>query len=169
MSEPNKETFESGNNGKSIEIIAENGKKLKLNLRQEKFCELYCSQDSELFGNGVQAYIEAYEPDQTKPNWYKSVCAASSRLLSQVKVIERINQILEETGFNDAFIDKQLSFLITQHADFQSKLGAIKEYNKLKGRIVEKSLNLHAELPKPIYGSQSVQNDEKALVKGEQV
>lgn len=131
--------------------------KRKLNLRQEKFCEVYCSQDSELFGNGVQAYVVAYEPDQKKPNWYKTACTRASQLLSSIKIIDRINILLEETGFNDAFVDKQLSFLITQHADFQSKLGAVKEYNKLKGRIIEKSLNLNINLPKPIYGSKSVQ------------
>lgn len=108
-----------------------------LNLEQEKFCQLYAT-DSEFFGNGVQAYIEAYSPDTSKPNWYKTVCAASSRLLSNVKVFNRINEILEESGFNEVAVDKQLAFLLTQHADFKSKLGAIREYNKLKGRITEK-------------------------------
>ena len=106
--------------------------------KQEKFCQLYAT-EAEFFGNGVQSYIEAYEPNQTKPNWYKSACSSASRLLSSVKVIQRINDILKETGLNDAFIDKQLSFLITQHADFTNKLGAIKEYNKLKQRITDKS------------------------------
>lgn len=105
--------------------------------KQEAFCQLYAT-ESEFFGNGVQSYIEAYEPDQTRPNWYKSACSSASRLLSNVKVITRINTILEQTGLNDAFIDKQLSFLITQHSDFTSKLGAIKEYNKLRQRITEK-------------------------------
>lgn len=108
-----------------------------LSPKQELFCQLYAT-ESEFFGNGVQSYIEAYEPDQSKPNWYKSACSSASRLLTNVKVINRINAILEETGLNDAFIDKQLSFLITQHSDFTTKLGAIKEYNKLRQRITEK-------------------------------
>lgn len=105
--------------------------------KQELFCQLYATHQ-EFFGNGVQSYIEAYEPDTTKPNWYKTACSAASRLLSNVKVIERINAILEETGLNDAAVDKQMAFLITQHADFTNKLGAIKEYNKVKGRIIDK-------------------------------
>ena len=109
----------------------------KLNPKQEEFCQLYAT-DREFFGNGVQSYIESYEPDQTKPNWYKSACSSASRILSSVKVMARINAILEETGFNDSHVDKQLSFLISQHADFTNKLGAIKEYNKLKKRIEEK-------------------------------
>lgn len=110
----------------------------KLVLKQEEFCQLYAT-ETEFFGNGVQSYIEAYKPDQTKSNWYKSACSSASRLLSNVKVIKRINEILEETGLNDAFIDKQLSFLIAQHSDFTNKLGAIKEYNKLKQRITDKT------------------------------
>jgi hypothetical protein len=50
--------------------------------------------------------------------------------LRNVKVSERINELLEQGGLNDHFVDKQLSFLIAQHADFKSKLGAIREYNK---------------------------------------
>jgi len=71
------------------------------------------------------------------PNWYKTAAASASRLLKNVRVCERINEILEQGGLNDQAVDKQLSFLVTQHADFGAKLGAIREYNKLKKRIVE--------------------------------
>lgn len=111
--------------------------KESLNLRQEKFCQLYAT-SREFFGNGVESYLEVYDVDRNKPNWYSIACASASRLLSNEKIINRINAILEQTGFNDAFVDKELSFLITQHADFQTKLGAIKEYNKLKQRIQDK-------------------------------
>lgn len=110
---------------------------IEVNDRQEMFCQLYAT-DKEFFGNGVETYLEVYDIDRTKPNWYKTACAAASRLLTNVKVIERINELLEEQGLNDCFVDKQLKFLLTQHADFGSKLGAIKEYNKLKQRIIDK-------------------------------
>lgn len=109
-----------------------------LNLNQEKFCQLYAT-ETEFFGNGVQSYIEAYNPDTSKPNWYKTCLASASRLLTNVKVIDRINELLEEQGLNDSFVDKQLKFIITQHADFGSKMQAIKEYNKLKSRITDKA------------------------------
>lgn len=109
-----------------------------LTQRQEKFCELYTSQDKELFGNGVQTYLEVYDVDKTKPNWYDTACSAASRLLRNVKVIDKINKLLEEGGLNDQHVDKEILFLINQHADFGTKLGAIKEYNKLKQRIIEK-------------------------------
>ena len=108
----------------------------ELNLRQEEFCKLYVSE--EFFGNGVQTYIEVYKPDQIEKNWYKIACQSASQILSNIKVCKRINELLEEQGLNDEFIDKQLLFLATQHADFGNKLGAIKEYNKLKQRITEK-------------------------------
>lgn len=113
-----------------------------LNLKQEKFCQLY-SCDKEFFANGVQSYIEAYEPDTTKPNWYKTACARASQLLSSVKVLKRINELLELRGLNDAFVDKQLEFLVTQNSELRTKLSAIQEYNKLKTRVMERSEVTH--------------------------
>lgn len=109
----------------------------KLNQKQERFCQLYAT-DREFFGNGVQTYIEVYDPDQSKPNWYKTACAVASEILSNPKVFNRINEILEETGMNDVAVDKQLLFLIHQQADFSNKMAAIREYNKLKKRITDK-------------------------------
>jgi hypothetical protein len=110
----------------------------KLNAQQELFCQYYISSNKELFGNGVQSYIEAYNPDTTEKNRYKTTCASASRLLSNDKVINRINELLEEWGLNDQFVDGQLLFLIQQYTDFGSKMRAIWEYNKLKQRITQK-------------------------------
>jgi hypothetical protein len=110
----------------------------KLNLKQEEFCKLYVLADKDFFGNGVAVYVEVYKPDKTKKNWYKSACVRASQLLSSLKVCNRINELLEEGGLNDQFIDKQLLFLATQHADFGAKIAAIKEYNQLKTRITKK-------------------------------
>lgn len=109
----------------------------ELNLKQETFCQLYTS-DRMFFGNGTQAYIEAYDINLGKPNAYKVAQAAASRLLSNVMVCKRINELLEEGGLNDEFVDKQLVFLLTQHDDKGSKLGAIREYNKLKQRVADR-------------------------------
>ncbi len=79
-----------------------------------------------------------YDIDRSKSNWYKTACSAASRLLRNVKVLERINELLENNVLNDQFVDKQLGLLITQNADFSNKLGAIREYNKLRQRIVDK-------------------------------
>jgi len=128
----------------------------RLNAKQELFCQLYAS-DREFFGNGVQSYIEAYEPDQSKPNWYRTARSRASELLTSPNVLRRIDEIFEAHGLNDQFVDKQLEKLIVQDADFTNKLAAIREYNKLKQRITEKK-EVHVKLPKPILGD---------LVKGE--
>lgn len=109
----------------------------ELNPKQELFCKLYAS-EKEFFGNGVESYIEVYKPDTTKPNWYKTACSSASQLLSNIKVCTRINSLLEEGGLNDQFVDKQLTFLITQHSDFGSKMSAIREYNSVKQRVTKK-------------------------------
>lgn len=123
----------------------------ELNPKQELFCQLYAT-DREFFGNGVQAYIEAYDPDTSVKNWYKSACVSASKLLSNAKVYNRINELLDEAGLNDSFVDKQLLFIISQHDDKSSKVAAIREYNKLKSRITDRLDVRVKELPKPILG-----------------
>lgn len=126
-------------------------KEIKLNPEQELFCKLYAT-ETEFFGNGVQAYIEAYNPNPSKPNWYKTACSSASQLLSNIKVLNRINELLELGALNDTHVDKQLGFLITQHSDFGAKLGAIREYNNLKQRITKKVDHTSGgkPLPQPI-------------------
>lgn len=106
----------------------------KVTMKQEEFCQLYVNGDKELFGNGVHSYAEAYDMDKSKPNWYKTSVAAASRLLTNVKIIERIRQLLEEGGFKDENIEKQHLFLINQHTDLGVKMRAIADYYKLKGK-----------------------------------
>lgn len=121
-------------------------RKKEVNDRQERFCQLYTT-DREFFGNGVETYLECYDIDRSKPNWYKTACACASKLLSNAKVCERINELLETGGLNDGNVDKQLLFLISQYSDFKSKLGAIKEYNALKQRITEKKKLEFSNIP----------------------
>lgn len=133
----NKKKKSNGKLSKS-ELLAELKKiEKETNERQERFCQLYAC-DKEFFGNGVETYLEVYDIDRSKPNWYKTACVNASRLLSNAKVYTRINELLDSNGLNDTFVDKQLLFLIQQHEDKGSKIAAIREYNKLKQRILEK-------------------------------
>lgn len=113
-------------------------KKIKdeLTVQQAEFCNLYVT--SSFFGNGVEAYIEAYEIDLSKKGAYDNARSCASRLLTNVNILKRIDTLLDNEGLNDSFVDKQLLFLITQNADFSSKVSAIREYNKLKQRITDK-------------------------------
>lgn len=123
--------------------------------KQELFCQLYAT-DKEFFANGVQSYLEVYDIDRSKPNWYKTACVCASQLLSKPKVYDRINELLDANGLNDAFVDKQLLFLISQQADLGAKTNAIKEYNKLKSRITDK-LDLTSKGKKLTYNLVSYQ------------
>ncbi len=108
-------------------------KKPKLNKKQERFCQLFVSK--EFFGNGVQSYIEAYN---IPPEGYNAARVSASDLLTKPNICDYINELLEQSGLNDEFVDKQLLFMITQNADFTQKMAAIREYNKLKSRITDK-------------------------------
>ena len=142
---------------KKTEIPKETKKK-KLSLRQERFCQLYVSKD--FFGNGTQAYIEAYEPDQSKKNWYNTARAVASEMLTRPSIYNRINELLDDAGFNDANADKQLLFVINQHADIKAKRAAIADYNKLKQRITDKvEHTLSPELVEALNKVQKVLND----------
>ena len=133
----------------------------QLSPRREKFCQIYTSNDRELFGNGVQTYIEVYEPNTSKPNWYKTARSSASQILTTINVIERINELLEEQGFSDENVGKQHLFLLNQHDDKGVKMRAIDSYYKLKGKnapdkvdlsTLGKSINYNDEQARKIAG-----------------
>lgn len=112
-------------------------KEIKLNFEQEKFCQLFAT-DADLYGNWVQAYLEVYDVDRSKPNWYKTACASASRLLSLDKVTVRISQLLDENWFNDVEVSKQHRFLIMQNNDLWAKWRALDSYYRVNGRFNDK-------------------------------
>jgi len=105
--------------------------------KHETFCQLYINGDKELFGNGIQCYVEVFDVDQSKGNWYRNASASASRLLKKPAIIKRIQTLLEDGGWNDTNITKQHLFLINQHADLGVKMKAINSYNELKGKLPE--------------------------------
>ena len=112
-------------------------KKATLNPKQEYFCELYAT-NREFFGNGVQAYMEAYGIDASNPGAVKSARTMASTLLTNVNILARIREKMDTATLNDEFVDKELSFIIEQDADMGTKMRGIAEYNKLKTRITDK-------------------------------
>lgn len=106
----------------------------KLNAKQERFCQLFVSK--EFFGHGTESYAEAYDISLSEN--YNTAAANASRMLKNANILERINELLESNGLNDEFVDKQLLFLITQSSDFSQKMAAIREYNKIRARIVNR-------------------------------
>lgn len=119
------------------------GKDFGLNVNQAKFCEIYATQE-EFFGNGVASYMEAYKSKNGKKKiGYMTAAANSSRLLTNAKILGYLDYLIEEGGLNDQHVDKQLRLVITQNADFKSKVSAIREYNRLRQRIIEKQEHTH--------------------------
>jgi phage terminase small subunit len=139
--------------------MEEKEEKRELTPKQELFCKLYAT-EREFFGNGTQAYIEAYNINIKEKGAYVSARASAYENLTKPHILERINELLE-VQLNDENADRQLAFLMEQDADFRAKLGAIKEYNKLKSRI-ENKLDITSQGEKITgYTFEVVRNDGK--------
>jgi hypothetical protein len=130
-----------------------------LNPKQELFCRYY-AQSGDFFGNATLSYAEAYdyeletlsdEPEYALdaegksfsiPNEYDrayKVCSVeANRLLGNPRVQARITILLNEL-LKDTVVDSQLAKLIMQDGDNTNKIAGIREYNKLRGRIIDKS------------------------------
>lgn len=139
----------AGENPARTTLPAKRKRAIKLNTKQKLFSELYCS-DREFLGNGVQAYIEAYDVDMKKPNAYKIAGSCAHKLLKKAEVLAYMNKLLENLFLNEAHVDKQLAFLITQNAELGVKLGAIREYNTLKQRVAQAMINPSGQVTKII-------------------
>jgi phage terminase small subunit len=128
---------------------------VELNQKQELFCKHYVSR--EFFGSGVEAYAEAYGLELSNPKEYNNAKVCASKLLTNANILIRINELLDDAGLNDSFVDKQLLIAITQNADLNSKVKAISEYNKLKQRITIKTDNKHTGTINANFGSTIIQ------------
>lgn len=107
-----------------------------LTRKQELFCQYYVSK--EFYANATQSYIHAYGLEPKNKADYNNAQVSAYNNLRKTKILKRINELLDSEGLNDQFADKQLLHLMTQEEDLRTKLGALKEYNKLKQRITDK-------------------------------
>jgi len=106
------------------------------NAKHELFCQLWASHE-EFFGNGVRSYAQVYDLYLGDPAEYATAKSNAARLLTNAVVLERIEELMDIL-VNDAVVDKELGTVIKQNADFSSKVSAIREYNRVKGRITNK-------------------------------
>lgn len=124
-----------------------------LTIKQALFCKCYVSTE-EFFCNWVRSYAKAYNISlELEPNKYKAVQTCATRLLTNV-IINRYIHLLLETWISDAGIDKQLAMLCIQNEDKRIKLDAIKEVNKLRGRIIDRISDVNDENPLEDFNSQ---------------
>jgi hypothetical protein len=134
----------------------------QLKAKRELFCRCY-AQNTELFGNATLSYAEAFGYDLASldrervykldedgketsevevPSEYDKayhVCGVeSSKLLKNPEIQGRITTLLNEL-LKDEVVDSQLAKLIVQDVELPVKIRAISEYNKLRGRIIDKT------------------------------
>ncbi len=142
----------------------------KLNINHKRFCQLY-TQNSTLFGNATQCYAIAYgydldsldseaiysEPDEEgkteklEDSPYEkayNVCKVEGhRLLTYPNINEYINKLLNEMMTNET-ADAELAWVMKQRVDLAPKLGALREFNKLKNRVLNIEINTETIDPK---------------------
>lgn len=106
---------------------------LGLTPEQELFCYYYADHESTRF-NGTEAYLAAYDKEGTMDR--KVAQMSGSRLLLNVVVNDKINRLID-ASINDETVDHELQKVIRQDDERPVKVQAIREYNKLKGRITE--------------------------------
>lgn len=141
---------------KSIKVLHKAIKIKPLNIQQERFCNNFVNIDA-LFSNATLSYAEAYgydidgasqEPEKDEKGrdiplssdyhrMYNTCGVNGSRLLKNDKINTRINELFL-LSMNDGMVDQELVKVIKQNYKLDSKVSAIKEYNKLKQRIVER-------------------------------
>ena len=111
------------------------GKKLEngLTAKEELFCQLFSQVGTEYFGNGTQSYIKAFSTKK-KVIKYRLAATYAYELLKKPYIYKRINDLLK-IYVDDNVVDAQTGAVIYQWADMSSKVAAIREYNKVKGRL----------------------------------
>lgn len=115
-----------------------------LNEKQKLFCHLYIH-DKECFGNATKTYQKAYGVT------YAIAKASGTRLLSNVSIRGFINSELDRL-FTSKEVDRELSRVINQDKDVNSKVAGIREFNKLKQRITDKT-EIEVKMPKPLLAN----------------
>ena len=110
------------------------GAKIKSDLtaKQEFFCQLF-AKDRDCFGNGTQAYLKAFSTKRKKPA-YSTARVEAHKLLTNPNIIDRIRELID-VWISDEVVDKELGMVILQYDNLSAKVAAIREYNKVKGRM----------------------------------
>jgi len=103
--------------------------KLELTPKEELFCHIFAT-DRDCFGNGARAYLKTYG-NEVK---YMTAKTQAYRLLTKPHLVARIRELID-IYISDEVVDKELGEVILQYGDLSSKVAAIREYNRVKGRL----------------------------------
>ena|SRR3990167_2324443 len=104
----------------------------ELNPKQELFCKYYATNIAETIGNGTKAYLLAY-PDSSED----AARSSASDLLTNPNIIARLKEYWSQAKLTDEEVDAHLASIVRQNKDLKTKLGSIREYNRLGERGAE--------------------------------
>ena len=110
---------------------------LKIITNHKKFVDTFLF-DSTVHNKPHLAYAKVYDKPFNSPVEVKRCVSASSRLMGHPDVLLYMRFMTEKTVFSEEFIDHELGWMATQREELAPKIQAIKEFNRLKGRITEK-------------------------------
>jgi len=132
--------------------------KKKLTPKEELFCR-YFANNRDCFGNGTLAYLKAFNTKQN-PVKYESAKANAARLLTNDNLLKRCRELLD-IRYSEEVIDKELGAVALQWADMSAKVGAIREFNRVKGRIeIRKKITYD---PKDTLTDEEIENAEESI------
>lgn len=133
--------------------MAKTPKERDMNPRQELFCQLYSNQ---LFGNATLSYSAAYGirldglsheakydksgkmiSESPYAKKYSTCSVNGNRLLTSAKITARYRELLRER-MKPEEVDSEHAKIIFQDDDVGAKLGGIREYNRVNGRVMDK-------------------------------
>jgi len=122
--------------------------------------EIFCQEWVDEVGNGTYAALKAFDiegkelldiEEKDRTDEQKMLCSRihntaavmATEYLRNPKLRKRIDEILDERGFNDDIV-KQEHFKIIKHGKDEVKMRAISDYYKLKGKYQpeEKIINI---------------------------
>lgn len=114
------------------------GKHYSLTLKQKLFSEAFCS----LNLNGIDAVVKAmYNVFGKRGGLNRELASSIAREnLHKPNICAYITVLFDKYGFNDDNVDKQLLFVINQHADLGAKIRGIDIYNKQKGKYAPEKI-----------------------------
>ena len=119
--------------------------KKKLNANQEAFCQYFVNNE-ECFGNATRSYAMAYGRDLDDPKINHAIRSDGYHLMGKEAIKARLQELLDIL-ISDTIVDIELARVIKQNENLAAKVSAIKEYNAVKKRTLNK---VELELPQSL-------------------
>lgn len=118
--------------------MTEENTEIELTLPQKSFVDYYLNGDDDFrMGNATRSYAKAFNYDITDDKKANTCASEGSKLIRYPNIKVYMRQHLEDNGWNDEAMDSRLRQIAYKGKDADA-VNAIKEFNKLKQRIIDK-------------------------------